>query len=158
MWWRFCCISVPADLQGGFCRIHCSSEACVFSDVGQGHHTVVVGNQDDVNGGKIQQFPLQSKYTGICLFLLREDKLCNGSESCKSTAIETSTFVWCNGGGGGWEEVPQEGRTLAVNPQTLFLHILSAPGKMKKVVFHLKALYHKNLSIGTSRNRTYRAR
>lgn len=35
---------------------------------------------------------------------------------------------------GVWEEVPQEGRTLAVNPQTLFLHILLAPGKRKIVV------------------------
>lgn len=60
---------------------------------------MVVGDQDDVNGGKIQQFSLQCKYTGICLFSLREGKLlCRGSESCKSIAIATSRFVWCNGG------------------------------------------------------------
>lgn len=63
---------------------------------------MVVGDQDDVNGGKIQQFSLQSKHTGICLFSLREGRLlCNVSDSCKSTAIATSRFVWCNSGGGG---------------------------------------------------------
>lgn len=59
---------------------------------------MVVGDQDDVNGGKIQQFSLQSKHPGICLFSWV--LLSNGSESCKSTAIATSRFVWCNGGGG----------------------------------------------------------
>lgn len=52
------CISLPANLQGGFCGIHCPSEACVFSDVGQGHHTVVVGDQDNIDGRQIQQFSL----------------------------------------------------------------------------------------------------
>lgn len=54
-------IFLPADLQGGLCSIHCPSEACVFSDVGQGHHTVVVRDQDDINGRQIQQLFLWPK-------------------------------------------------------------------------------------------------
>lgn len=50
--------SLPADLQGGLGGVHCPSEAGVFSDVGQSHHTVVVGDQDDINGWQIQQFSL----------------------------------------------------------------------------------------------------
>lgn len=51
-------VSLPANGQGGFCGVDCPSEAGVFSDVGQGHHTVVVRDQDDINGGQIQQFSL----------------------------------------------------------------------------------------------------
>lgn len=54
-------IFLPADLQGGLCSINCPSEACVFSDVGQGHHTVVVRDQDDINGRQIQQLFLWPK-------------------------------------------------------------------------------------------------
>ena len=60
----FLCISLPADLQGGLCGVHCPSEACVLSDVGQRHHTVVVRDQDDVNGGQIQQFSLWPRKNG----------------------------------------------------------------------------------------------
>lgn len=140
MWLRLWCISVPADLQGGFCRIHCSSEACVFSDVGQGHHTVVVGDQDDVNGGKIQQFPLQSEYTGISLFSLREiSYYVMGVSHAKVLLLLHLGSCGVMVGAGGQEAVPQEGRTLAVNPQTLFLRILLAPGKMKIVFFSFKS-------------------
>lgn len=51
-------VSLPANLQGGFCGVHCPCEACVLSDVGQGHHTVVVGDQYDINGRQIEQFSL----------------------------------------------------------------------------------------------------
>lgn len=54
---------VPANLQRGLCSVHRPSEASVLCDVGQGHHTVVVGDQDDVDGGQIQQFSLQSVHT-----------------------------------------------------------------------------------------------
>lgn len=54
--WRGFFKSLPANLQGGLCGVHCPREAGVLSDVGQGHHTVVVGDQDDINGGQIQQF------------------------------------------------------------------------------------------------------
>lgn len=60
---KFCQISVPADLQRGLCRVHGTSEASVFCDVGQGHHTVVVGDQDDIDGGQIEQFSLQLVHT-----------------------------------------------------------------------------------------------
>ena len=53
--------SLPANLQGGLRGVHRASEAGVFGDVGQSHHTVVVRDQDDIDGRQIQQFSLRSR-------------------------------------------------------------------------------------------------
>ena len=52
-------VSLPADLQRGLGGVHGAGEATVLRDVGQRHHAVVVGDQDDVNGGQVHQFPLE---------------------------------------------------------------------------------------------------
>lgn len=51
-------VYLPSYLQSWLCGIHRPCKASVFSDVGQGHHAVVVGDKDDINGGKVQQFSL----------------------------------------------------------------------------------------------------
>ena len=50
--------ALPADLQRGLGGVHGAGEAAVLGDVGQRHHAVVVGDQDDVDGGQVHQLPL----------------------------------------------------------------------------------------------------
>lgn len=66
-----CVVFLPSDLQGGLCGVHRPREARVFSDVGQGHHAVVVGDEDDIDGRQIQQFSLCVEQKNIIINLQR---------------------------------------------------------------------------------------